>query len=95
MELIYDNQNPDIGKPISILSISCVATTKMSIAVYLRNYIRSLASKIALTPDYTQILLDIFYRALVSGEILLSIKRHLFLVFEHLITLYQSLKPGN
>jgi len=64
----------------------------MSVAVYLRNFIRQKVSEHAdhITPENLQVLIDIIYRGLVAEEVGLPLKRHLFLTFEHLISLYQS-----
>lgn len=64
----------------------------MSAAVYLRNFIRQQVSQHAhqLTPEHLQVLIDIVYRGLVAEEVTVPLKRHLFLTFEHLISLYQS-----
>ena len=69
----------------------------MSVAVYLRNFIRQHVPLLGelLTPEYLQVLLEIIYRALVAEEIAIPHKRHLFLIFEHLIQLYQAQEGQN
>lgn len=84
MAILYDQQSPDI------------AQIKMSIGVYLRNYIRGYIPQLAgesnhgLSPESLQALMETFFSAIMSPLIEMPIKRHLFLVFESLITLYQT-----
>ena len=65
----------------------------MSVAVYLRNFIRQLIGRMGgdeLTPAFIQRMMDVFYTALISRVVELPVKRHLYLVFESLITVYLS-----
>ena len=84
MAILYDQQSPEI------------AQIKMSIGVYLRNYIRGYIPQLAsetsqgLTPESLQVLMETFFTAIMSPIIEMPVKRHLFLVFESLITLYQT-----
>jgi len=73
--------------------MTCIVQVQMSIAVYLRNYIRAVIGRMGgdeLTPAFLTGLMEIFYRSIVSAVIPIPIKRHLYLVFENLIVVYQT-----
>jgi hypothetical protein len=92
VSLLLDNENPDAGTIILQITTYYIGAVKLSLAVYLRNFVR----KILNTPPngqmpvgYLQNLLNIFYMTLVDANIEFAIKRHLFLIFESLLLIYQ------
>jgi hypothetical protein len=92
VNLLLDNENPDASTILVNLTKEYIGAIKLSLAVYLRNFVR----KILNTPPngqmptgYLQQLLNIFYMTLVDANIEFAIKKHLFLIFESLLLIYQ------
>jgi hypothetical protein len=66
VSLLYDTESPEIGKNGLVLSdLSMIlANVKLSIAVYLRNFMREVIGMLGgdeISPGYLQNLMDIFY----------------------------------
>lgn len=84
MAILYEQKLPEL------------VNIKMSVAIYLRNYIRGYIPILAsqsnqgLTPDQVQSLVEVFFNAIMSPVMEMGVKRHLFLVFEYLVNIYQS-----
>lgn len=72
-----------------------VAKVKLSVGVYIRNFIREFLSKLGadeLIPSSLQNLMDIFYTVIVSPLVEVPVKRHIYLVFEQLLQIYLSVE---
>ncbi len=73
---------------------------KMTVAIYTRNFVRKLIDRAAqknISPEYLKSLISRFYEALISDAIRFNIKKHLHLIFESLIQVYQvtEIKDAN
>ena len=65
---------------------------KMTVAIYARNFVRKIIDKATqknISPGYLKTFISMFYDALVSDAIRFNIKKHLYLIFESLIQVYQ------
>jgi len=67
---------------------------KQTIAIYLRNYVRKLIDKNANIKargnTWYKELIYIFYKALIAETLEFSVKKHINLIFESLLQIYQT-----
>lgn len=75
--------------------MNLLVQAKQSIVIYLRNFVRQYIMAADVTPAYVQGLMQIFYNTLVSPVVAWETKRHLFLIFENLIVVYQTIEGSN
>jgi hypothetical protein len=68
---------------------------KVTLAIYLRNFVRKIVSSdlTELNAAYHQKLMALLYQTLVSAHVEFTVKRHLYLIFESLLQIYQSSEP--
>jgi hypothetical protein len=64
----------------------------MTVAIYLRNYVRKIFNQgmQGLSAEYLQKMMSIFYQTLVAPGVEFAVKKHVFLVFESVLLVYQG-----
>lgn len=93
MALIYDQESADIGKGDPSMANALLAQVKLSIAVYLRNFMRSVIARFSgdeLTAGSIQGYIQLFYNALISPLISQPLKKHFILIFESVVQVFLS-----
>jgi hypothetical protein len=83
--LLYETEDQEITK------------VKLSIGVYLRNFIRDFLGKLGkdeIIPSSLQKLMEIFFTVIVSPLVEVPVKRHIYLVFEQLLNIYLSVEEN-
>ncbi len=69
----------------------------MSIAVYLRNYMRGVIARLSgdeITADGMKRYISVFYDALISPLIAPPLKKHFILIFESVVSVYLSMEEN-
>jgi hypothetical protein len=95
MGLIYDQESAEIGKYPFQSHPFPIADVKLSIAVYLRNFMRGVIARFSgdeISTAVIQRYIGIFYDALISPLITPPLKKHFVLIFESVVTVFLSLE---
>jgi hypothetical protein len=74
-----------------------LAEVKLSIAVYLRNYMRGVIARFSgdeITPMVIKTYIGTFYEALISPQISPPLKKHFVLIFESVVSVFLSLEDN-